>query len=88
MNIDILKHKCEIAINYRDLVDYPGRATITVILPESKSAPKRRRIFGNSGPFGNLVTWGFDGYDTVIFDAQEVLDFIKHTEVLRASEAK
>jgi hypothetical protein len=82
MSLDELKQICEKAINYRGFINLPGKARITLNLPESKNAPRRRRIFGKSGPFGNVVAWGFDGYDTVIFDAQEVLDFIIGVQTL------
>lgn len=86
MMLEELKRKCEGAINYRGLVDLPAPAKIVLRLPENKKCPKRRRIFRQRGPMGDVVAWRFDGYDTVIFDAKEVLDYING--VLGVEEAK
>jgi hypothetical protein len=80
MTLEELKDKCEVAIAFKGVIDLPGPATISLKLPEAKQAPRQRRIFGKTGPMGNVVAWGFDGFDTVVFNAKEVLDFIKKVE--------
>jgi hypothetical protein len=76
MDIQTLKQHCENATKQTNTIGLSGPAMITLQMRENKKCPKRRKIFRNRGPFGNVVAYGFDGYDTVIFNAQEVLDFI------------
>jgi hypothetical protein len=76
MTLEELKDTCEKAIGAYQRINFPGKPKITLLLPESKAAPKKRRLFGKSGPLGDVVAWGFDGFDTVIFDAQEALEYI------------
>jgi hypothetical protein len=67
---------CETAINQVNRFSLPGPAKISLKMPENKRCPPKRRIFGRRGPFGHVVAFGFDGFDTVVFDAQEVKSFI------------
>lgn len=76
MTIERLKELCEAAVNQTQIIGLNGPAMITVQMPENRKCPKQRKIFRNRGPLGRVVAYGFDGYDTVIFNAQEILDFI------------
>ena len=57
----------------RDCKGTPFTPKITLKMPENNKCPRRRKLFGRLGPYGDVVAFGFDGYDTVIFDAKEVL---------------
>lgn len=72
MKPDELARICVNAINN----SVEGKPKITVKLPESKRASKKRYPFGRKGPVGTAVAFGFGGYDTVIFDAVDMLAFL------------
>ena len=86
MKIDKLQSACEKAIDLSKQNGLP--AVITLNLPKGSINSKTRKLFGNLGPAGAIVAWGFGGYDTVMFNAQEVLSFIlKHRAELDFIEA-
>lgn len=84
MTRDELKTMCEKALQPTSMNF--SKPCITIKMPENKHCPKTRKMFGQvmnparKSPVGQVVAWGFDGYDTVIFDAQEVLDYINSLE--------
>lgn len=80
MKLDELKSHCEKALYHQKDIGLSGNAMISLQLPENRKCPQKRRIFGRSGPYGHVVAFGFDGYDTILFDAKEVLDFIISVE--------
>ncbi len=74
MTIDELVDTCRRAIVNK--LTPQSRARISIQMPENPKCPKRRRLFGRRGPYGDVVAFGFDGFDTVIFDAVEVLTYL------------
>ncbi|MHC1739688.1 MAG: hypothetical protein AB9897_01100 [Anaerolineaceae bacterium] len=66
---------CEKAIEDNKLKNTPP--SIALNLPAGKGYPKRRRLFGKVGPYGEVLQWGINGMDTVAFDAKFVVSFIK-----------
>ena len=59
---------------------------ITLKLPESKKASHTRYPWGRKGPKGTAVAFGFDGFDTVMFDAVDLLAFLAANGVVTVSE--
>lgn len=84
MTIDELVNECRRAIVNK--LTPQSRASISIKMSENPKCPKRRRLFGRRGPYGNVVAFGFDGFDTVIFDAVEILAYL--VEYGDKSEAK
>lgn len=76
MTLDELVEKCNKQIELRAKMGLLSPAKIVLQLPENKTRPKRRRIFRKRGPLGDVVQWGFGGFDVVMFDAKEVLDYV------------
>lgn len=74
MNIDDLVRMCQNSIDHKLMPQ--SRAQISLKMPENKRCPKQRRLFGRIGPLGDVVSYGFDNMDVVIFDAVEVLAYI------------
>lgn len=63
------------------------KPSITLKMPENKHCPKRRRLFGLVGPLGNVVQFGFDGYDMVVFDPVEVMQFLANYNPQKESKS-
>lgn len=76
MTLEELAEKCKKQIELHAKMGFLSPAKITLQLPENKTRPKQRRIFRKRGPLGDVVQWGYSGFDVVMFDAQEVLDYI------------
>lgn len=55
---------------------------IALKIPESKRCSHNRYPWGKTGPKGMAVQFGLDGYDTVIFDAIDLLAFLIANDVV------
>lgn len=79
MTLDQVIAMCEKALEPSSMA---GTPMIIVDMPANKNCPRRRRMFGRYGPMGQVVAWGFDGRDTVLFNARDVLEFINREKPL------
>lgn len=79
MKVEELIEKCEKAIN--GPIPYAGaNARITIMMKANPKTSGRRRLAGTKSPLGDVVAWGLGGMDTVMFNAQEVLDWLKSNQ--------
>jgi hypothetical protein len=75
VNIKDLAQSCAKAINDSHATPFIT-PRISLKMPEDKKCPKQRHLFGAKSPVGVVTEFGFDGYDTVIFDAIDVLAYL------------
>jgi len=75
MTYQELAYACAKAINQNKEL-FPFEPKISLKMPENKKYPKKRYLFGRKGPMGDVVAFGFDGQDTVIFSAIDVFAFL------------
>ena len=72
-----LFEQCKTAIEEADKSGYtPG---VILKIPEGNSGSKRRKMVlapGGKGPMGKIILWGFDGYDTVVFNPREIIVYL------------
>lgn len=81
-----LARMCADAINSSNTTGSEPR--ISLKLPESKRASHTRYPWGKKGPKGIAVEFGFDGYDTVIFSAVDVLAYLAANGVVEIASEK
>jgi hypothetical protein len=89
MKIADLARACANAINQKSITGISsGTPMISLKLPENKHCPKQRKLFGKKGPYGNVVAFGFDGFDTVLFNAIDVLAYLTAMRLIEFVEEK
>jgi hypothetical protein len=88
MKIADLARVCVNAINQKAIHGLSGAPMISLELPENKHCPKQRKLFGKKGPFGQVVAFGFDGFDTVLFNAIDVLAYLTAMGLVEFVEEK
>jgi hypothetical protein len=71
-----LKELAELCANAINTTGKEYTPRITLRLPEGDAGSRYRFLSGRKSPKGTIVAWGFDGYDTVVFDAVDVLAFL------------
>jgi hypothetical protein len=60
-------------------------ATIIIKMPENRRRTPKRRM-GKGGPEGSVVSFGYNGMDTVIFNAADVLAWLVATGAIKMEE--
>ena len=77
MSPEELIKECEKAVESGLKLGKAHKPVIFLNLKASKNNPKRRRLFGNIGPMGEVCLWNFEGWDTVRFNASDVKAFVE-----------
>lgn len=77
MTPEELIKECDKAIKTGLKLGFKQAPAIFLNLKASKNNPKRRRLFGNIGPMGEVCSWNIEGWDTVRFNASDVKAYVE-----------